>query len=451
MDFYDAFCANTLIKAYSCSLMPQKALFFYFEMLKDGFFPNSFSFPPLISACVKMGSVKMGQICHAHVVKNGVDSVLQVQNALVHFYACFGLMDVAREVFDEMSVRDMVTFNTLINGFVKAGEISVAHKLFDAMVEKNVVLWNIMITGYLKLGNPGNGLKLFRKMMEVGCRGNDVTIVNAITACSRSARLKEGKSVHGWLIRKRVKLTLFINTALIYMYSRCQRVDIAQLIFDELSIRNLVCWNAMILGNCIHGNALDGLSLFTEMIDDKRGKKRVLPDEITFIGVLCACAREGLLIQGRKLFSLMKDEFNIKPSFAHHWCMANLYAKVGLLQDAVEVLRDIELDEDALPESSLFAGLFTSVRFQGSTYVGEKIAKELIEQDPLNFSYYELLVNVYAASERWEEVTQTKDLMKSRGILKIPGCGLKNLEEVVHNTRVEEEWRSREDVLALLQ
>ncbi|GAA0154219.1 hypothetical protein LIER_12270 [Lithospermum erythrorhizon] len=64
MTYYDAFSVNTMIKAYSCSSMPQKALVFYFEMLKNEFFPNSFSFPPLISACVKMGSVEMGQICH---------------------------------------------------------------------------------------------------------------------------------------------------------------------------------------------------------------------------------------------------------------------------------------------------------------------------------------------------------------------------------------------------
>ncbi|GAA0154220.1 hypothetical protein LIER_12271 [Lithospermum erythrorhizon] len=287
------------------------------------------------------------------------------------------------------------------------------------MPDKNVVLWNIMITGYLKYGNPRNGLKLFRKMMEVGCRGNHVTMVNAITACSWSARLKQGKSVHAWLIRRHVNFT---NSGLL----------------ERNDSRELYPWNPLV-----------GLSLFTEMIADSREGKSILPDEITFIGVLCA--REGLLTQGRKFFSLMEDAFNMKANFAHHLCMANLYAKVGLLREAVGVLRDIKLDTDALPESSLFAGLFTSVHFQGNGNLGEKIAKELTEQDPLNFSYYALLVNVYAVSGRWEEVIQTKDLMKSMGILKVPGCSLKDLQEVVQNTKVEEEWQSREDVLALLQ
>ncbi|KAL3527244.1 hypothetical protein ACH5RR_011900 [Cinchona calisaya] len=111
-------------------------------------------------------------------------------------------MDCVRQVLVNMSVRDIVSWNTMTDSFAKLGELGMAHKLFDAMSERNVISWNIMMSGHLNLGNPGNALKLFRGMLKLGFRGNETTMVNMLTACGRSARLKEGKSVHGILFRE---------------------------------------------------------------------------------------------------------------------------------------------------------------------------------------------------------------------------------------------------------
>ncbi|KAK1379055.1 pentatricopeptide repeat-containing protein-like [Heracleum sosnowskyi] len=160
--------------------------------------------------------------------------------------------------------------------------------------------------------------------------GNDTTVVCVVTACGRSVILKEGKSVHGYLIRTFVRMSLIINTALIDMYSKCQRTDIARGVFERLPTRNLVCWNAMILGHCLSGNPRDGLKLFAQMhakikliesgIDDDNSielGEGVLPDEVTYIGVLYACLQEGLLPQGMNYFNQMSDVFGVKPNFAH--------------------------------------------------------------------------------------------------------------------------------------
>lgn len=457
IEFPSTFCVNTVIKAYACSSEPQEAVIFYFEMLKDGFLPNSFSFPSLLSACAKTGCLNLGQKCHGQIVKNGVDCVLPVQNSLVHFYGCCGLMDCVRQIFVNMSARDMVTWNTIIDSFAKVGDLGIAHKLFDAMPERNVISWNIMLTGYLNLGNPGNALKLFRDMLKLGFRGNETTMATVLTACGRSVRLKEGKSVHGTLFREFGNLNLIINTSLIDMYSRCGRLEAAQLIFDRMPLKNLVSWNAMILGHCVHGNPKDGLNLYDEMISGysrlEDGKLHmsnkmkqcdhdgILPDEVTFIGVLLACAREEWLAEGSKYFRQMTDMFGVEPSFAHHWCMANILDRVGKRKEAIELLRDIPVGKDASPEMSLWAGLFSSCRFEGDVLLGEQLAKDLIEQDPRNFSYFELLVNVYAVAGKWEEVSKTKAMMKENGISRIPKCSLEDLTGIVHKMEVGDKWQ----------
>lgn len=462
IDSPDTVCVNAVIKAYSISSVAHQALVFYFETLRNGFMCNSFTFPPLFSCCRKMGCVEYGEKFHGQAIKNGVDNVLDVQNSMVHMYGCCGVVEYAEKVFGEMSKRDLVSWNSIIDAYAKLGHLVLAHRLFDAMPERNAVSWNIMMGGYLKGGNPGCALKLFREMANAGLRGGETTMVSVLTACCRSARLKEGRSIHGVLIRTFLKSSLILDTALIDMYSKCERVDVARVVYDRMTKRNLVCWNAMILGHCIHGNAEDGLKLFEEMVDGIRsedgeinldkGIKRIegqglIPDEITFIGVLCACAREGLLAEGRSYYSQMINTFHIKPNFAHYWCMANLFAGVGLVQEAEEILRSMpEEDEDLSWESSFWAGLLSSCRFQGDVFLGERIATYLIESEPQNISYYRLLLNVYAVAGRWEDVARVKEMVKERGIKQMPGCNLADLKEIVHEFKLGEKWQQGMEV-----
>ncbi|KAE8010662.1 hypothetical protein FH972_007013 [Carpinus fangiana] len=463
----DRLCINTVIKAYSNSRVPFQAVVFYFEWLKNGFLPNSYTFVPLVGSCAKMGCVKSGQKCHGQAVKNGVDCVLPVQNSLIHMYGCSGEIDLASKVFVKMSKRDLVSWNSIIDSYARLGSLGLAHNLFDVMPERNVVSWNIMINGYLKGGNPGCGLKLFREMVKLGLRGSDTTVVSMLTACGRSARLKEGRSVHGFLIRMFLRSNIVIDTALIDMYSRCKRVDIARRVFERRANRNLVCWNALILGHCLHGNPDDGLTLFGEMLGRTKskhgetnlgkslrpdeGQERIIPDEITYVGVLCACARSGLLTEGRNYFTQMINVFCLKPNFAHYWCMANLYAAVGLIQQAEEILRNMPEDDDNKTSESLFwANLLGSCRFQGDVSLGEQIAKSLIDMEPQKPSYYQLLLNVYAVGGRWEDVARIREMMKDRKVGRMPGCNLIDLKEIVHKLKVGDNLREGMEEVSML-
>ncbi|KAM6591328.1 hypothetical protein CsatA_013933 [Cannabis sativa] len=456
IDFPGTFCINTVLKAYSLGLSPSQALIFYFEWLGEGFCPNGHTFVPLIGSCAKMGCIETGGKCHGQVVKNGVDTVLQVRNSLIHMYGCCERVELAYKVFDEMTTRDLVSWNSLVDGYARHGYMDVAHKLFDAMPERNVASWNVITSGYLKSGIPGCVLKLYRQLVKTGMRGNNTTMVNVLTACGRSARLKEGRSVHGFLIRTAfLKSSIFIDTALIDMYSKCQRVKVASRVFDSMPEKNLVCWNAMILGHCIQGNPEDGIKLFHRMVGKGRlqdregncikseriakGRGNILPDAVTFIGVLCACARARLLEEGRGYFEEMTNFFRIKPNFAHYWCLANIFVGVGLVKPAEEIIRNIPhhiVDESQ--DSLIWANLLSSCRFEGDFWFGEQIAKSGIDREPHNLSYYRLLLNVYATAGRWEEVARVKEMLKEKIVGSMPGCNLIDLKEIVHNPRGEE-------------
>ncbi|XP_057756741.1 pentatricopeptide repeat-containing protein At3g51320-like [Arachis stenosperma] len=452
----DTFCVNTMIQAYSNSHVPHQALAFLFNSLQSGFFPNSYTFVPLIGSCAKMGCLQSGRKCHSQALKNGVDGVLPVQNSLIHMYGCCGDVGVARVVFDTMLSRDLVSWNSIIDGYVTVGELNAAYALFDEMPERNLITWNVMIAGHLKARNPGFALKLFREMGRLGLKGNARTMVSVITACGRSARLKEGRSVHASIIRTLARLSLIIDTALIDMYCKCKRVDVAHVVFERMANRNLVSWNAMILGHCIRGNPEDGLNLFDLMVGmekmkhevelDKiisadRSLARLSPDEVTFIGILCACARAEKLTAGRFYFKQMTDVFNVKPNFAHFWCMANLLANVGLVDEAEEFLRNIiKFDGDMSYESLLWANLLGFCHFKRDVDLGERIAKLMIDLDPKNLACYQFLLVIYVVADQRENVSMVKKLAKDRlGV--IPGSTLVDLKNIVHNFKVSNRWR----------
>lgn len=161
-------------------------------------------------------------------------------------------------------------------------------------------------------------------------------------------------------------------------------------------------------------------------------KEDACPDEVTFIGVLCACVRAGLLSEGKKYFDQMTSMYNITPKFAHYWCMANLYGSVGLIHEAEEVLKSMPEESESLVWSSLLG----SCRFRGDVELGERIAKRLIELEPYNHSRYALLWNVYAVAGQWEDVAKVKRMMIERGLRTTHSSSLVNLNEIVHEFKV---------------
>ncbi|KAG0497880.1 hypothetical protein HPP92_002571 [Vanilla planifolia] len=429
----DAFSVNVVLKALSCSPSPRRTLPFFFRMVAVGFSPNVFTFPPIAAAAARSPDLTDGEISHAQALKRGAAlASIHVTNAFITMYAACGLACGARALFDQMPLRDIISWNAIIDGYAKVGDIASARELFEVMPERNVVSWNAMINGYLKGRRPQYGLKLFREMMQCGYRPSITTMVSMATACGRLGAIKDGRSVHGYSIRAFNDHNLFLETAMLDMYCRCRKVEVARRIFEGITEKNLVCWNAMIRGHCIHGSPMDGIDLYEHLVSGGENLTRISPDEVTFIAVLCGCARAKLLTEGKKYFNEMTSIYKLKPTFAHYWCMANIYGSLGFINDAVKVL--LSMPEET--ESLIWSGLLGLCRFHGDLELGERIAKRLIELEPSNGSPYTLLQNIYVAAYRWEDAHIVKAMAKERGIRLKPGHRLVDLNEIVHNFKV---------------
>lgn len=142
----------------------------------------------------------------------------------------------------------------------------------------------------------------------------------------------------------------------------------------------------------------------------------------------------------------MVNTYGIRPSFAHYWCMANLYAGLGLAEEAEELLRSMPEETECL----VWGSMLWQCRFHQDIAPGEQIAQRLLELEPFDSSRYALLWNVYVAAGRWEDAGKVTEMMKQRGVTAVPGRSLADLNEIVHNFKVGDSSRPEMEGIRVL-
>lgn len=315
----------------------------------------------------------------------------------------------------------------MVNSYLKAGLIDSARSLFDEMPERNVVSWSSMINGCVKCGEYKEALSLFREMqmMKINyVKPNEFTMSAVLSACGRLGALEHGKWAHAYIDKCGVEIDVVLGTALIDMYAKCGGIEEARKVFSKLgSNKDVMAWSAMISGLAMHGHGKECFRSFHDMISDG-----LMPNAVTFLGILCACVHAGLVSEGKEYFRRMKEEFAISPLIQHYGCMVDLYGRAGLINEAWSVINSMPMEPDVL----IWGALLSGSRMHGNIETCEIALKKLIDLDPNNSSAYVLLSNVYAKMGKWSDVRFMRDIMERRRIKKVPGCSLVEVGGVLH-------------------
>ncbi|KAL5556860.1 hypothetical protein UlMin_039096 [Ulmus minor] len=415
----NVFFWTSIIHGHAQSGLRDQALWYYTQMLGEGVEPNCFTF----SAILKICPLGPGKLLHCQAIKFGFDSDLYVRTGLVDVYARAGDVGSAQQLFDTMPERSLVSLTAMLTCYAKYGKIEEARALFDGMVNRDVVCWNVMIDGYTQHGMVNEALLLFRKMLAARVKPNEVTLISVLSSCGQLGALESGRWLHGFIENNGIRLNVHVGTALIDMYCKCGSVEDARLVFDKINNKDVVVWNSMIVGYAMHGFGEDALQLFDEL--SRIGYK---PTDITFIGVLSACAYSGLVSEGREIFNSMKEVYKIEPKIEHYGCMVNLLSRAGHLLEAYELVKNMKID----PDPVLWGTLLGACKLHRNITLGEEIAEFLVSRNLANSGTYILLSNIYAAAGNWEGVAKVRTLMKDSGIQKEPGCSSIEVKNKVH-------------------
>jgi pentatricopeptide repeat protein len=376
------------------------------------------------SAAGSPASRFLGSHVHALAVKAGAAGDLYVRNALVHFYGVCGDVEAMRRVFDELPfVRDVVTWNAVLAGYVRAGMMADAREVFDGMAVRDEVSWSTVVGGYVKEGELEEALGVFKNMVVQGVKVNEAAIVTALSAAAQLGLLEQGKIVHQVVQRTGMPVSVNVGAALVDMYSKCGSVVTAREVFDAMPRRDVFAWNSMICGLAAHGLGHDAVELFEKFVAEG-----FCPTSITFVGVLNACSRTGLVDKGRWYFRLMSDKYGIESEMEHYGCMVDLLSRAGLVQEATDLIEGMHI----APDPVLWGMILSACKRHGLVDLGITVGNKLIELEPAHDGHYVLLASIYASAKKWDEVRKVRKLMSSRGTSKSAGWSLMEAHGIVH-------------------
>lgn len=253
-------------------------------------------------------------------------------------------MNFGRNLFDKMPVRSVVSWTALLSGLLACGEMEEARRVFKRMPVRNVVSWTAMIDGCARTGRPAEAFELFWRMLEENVRPNEFTLVALLIACTELGSLSLGRWVHDFArVNGGLNGGVYVGTALIDMYSNCGSLEDAVKIFDQMPMRSVATWNSMITSLGMHGHGREAIALFKEM-----EQQNVKPDEITLIGVLCACVRDQMFKKGLRFFRYITRKYALEPHIEHYRCLVELFEC-----SEVESIKHLVLELDAMEQDML--------------------------------------------------------------------------------------------------
>ncbi|XP_022854451.1 putative pentatricopeptide repeat-containing protein At1g03510 [Olea europaea var. sylvestris] len=375
---------------------------------------DPFIFPLALKSCAFLHCPLLGASIHSLTLKSSFITNPFVACGLVDMYGKCVSISSARQLFDEMCVRNVVVWNSMISLYTHSKNMQNALQLFEAMDElPNASTFNTIIMGWLEIeGKLFDALAFYRKMWEMSLKPNLITLLALLRACVGIAALDLIKEIHGYSIRNDVDAQPHFRSGLVEAYGRCGCLDKAHLVFESIGEKDVVAWSSLISAYALHGMANKALEIFEQM-----AMSNVKPDEITFLGVLKACSHSGLANESRMHFSRMHSYYGIEPNGDHYACLVDVLSRAGRLYEAYEVLKGTKIKATA----KAWGALLGACRTYGEVELAEVAGRALFEIEPENPANYVLLARIYASKEKYEEAEKVTREMKERGVKAVPG------------------------------
>ncbi|XP_030529547.1 pentatricopeptide repeat-containing protein At3g20730 [Rhodamnia argentea] len=464
----------------------EDALTTFVEMRREGVKANQFTYGSVLRACTSSRCFNAGVQVQGCVEKGRLVGNLFVQSALIDFHS-------------------------------KCGQMEDADRLFERMTDRDIVSWNTMIGGYAVHGLVANSFQLFCLMMREGMAPDCFTLGSVLQACAAGGALLQVSQVHKFIVEWGFLYYKDLTGSLIDAYAKCGSVQTAHHLYRSMSEKDLISYTALVNAYARKGKyGNDFLDILKEL-----ACMQLEVDDITLCSILHICADIASLILGRQIHVLVlkrlaskdvaignalvdmygkcgeiKDathafvEMQVKnviswtsliAAYGRHgfgdeavalyrqmenkglkpndvtflsllfacshsgltgdgWhCFTNMISKYGIVPRAEHFsclvdlsARSGQLEEaykmiqemDIKPNASLWASIVGACRIYGNTSLGKIAARHLVSLYPKNCTNYVLLASVYAETGAWECAQDTWSCMDKMGLKKDPGYSL---------------------------
>ncbi|KAK8547666.1 hypothetical protein V6N13_009069 [Hibiscus sabdariffa] len=170
-----------------------------------GLKPGFNTYLAVMQALYGIGKCTEGDRYFNQMTKDGLLSTVISYNMVIDCLCKAGMMDKARNTFNEMCLResgfdpDIFTFSSLIDGLCRARMIDDAFDCFSEMFQWNVtpndVTYNILIRSLCMIGDVARAMKLVRKMQAAGVSADVFSFNALIQSFCRMKKIEKAKKL----------------------------------------------------------------------------------------------------------------------------------------------------------------------------------------------------------------------------------------------------------------
>ncbi|XP_077218599.1 tetratricopeptide repeat (TPR)-like superfamily protein [Tasmannia lanceolata] len=530
---------NSLISMYSkCGQFSESAKVFELMRIKDTITWNS-----MIWGCLRIGELRKG-FGFFQRMRNSTISQFDQATLTTILSACnnsdllYMIRMIHSLVISSGFELGISVGNALISAYSKCECLYSARQVFDEMPQRNVVTWTAVISGLAQSQFCRESLVLFSRMRHY-VDANSMTYSSVLLACSGIRALKEGTQIHGLVLKSGVQCDLCIESALMDMYCKCNMMEDAYLIFESSEELDEVSMTVILVGLAQNGLEEESLELFIKImrggieIDEnmvsavlgvfgvitslglgkqihslvikkqlhsnqyvgnglinmyskcgefgesikvfgKMAKRNSVswnsmiagfarhghglealqfyekmkvegaePTDVTFLSLLHACSHAGAVENGMELLESMSKDHGIKPRMEHYACVVDMLGRAGQLNKAKSFIEGLEMEPGVL----VWQALLGASSICGNSEMGEYAAHRLLRVAPECSSAYVLMANIYSSQGRWEERAMHIKKMKEMGVRKETGMSWIEVEKQIHSFVVEDRAHPQAEII----
>ncbi|XP_010526990.1 PREDICTED: pentatricopeptide repeat-containing protein At2g13600 isoform X2 [Tarenaya hassleriana] len=308
-----------------------------------------------------------------------------------------------RRVFDEMSVRNIYSWNSVLTALTKSGFLDEAERMFWSMPDHDQCTWNSMVAGFAQHNSFEEALHYFALMHKKDFVLNEYTFGSGLSACAGLMDMKKGTQIHALIAKSPGLSDVYIGSALVDMYSKCGSTGSAQLVFDEMSDRNVVSWNNLITCYEQNGPAMEALKVFLMML-----KSEFEPDEVTLTSVVSACASMSALKVGQEIHGRAIKNDKLRDDLVLSNAFVDMYAKCRRINEARYIFDRIPT-KNIVSETSMVSGYAKTA----STKAARLMFTEMIERNVISWN---ALIAGYTQNGENEEAINLFRILKRESV-----------------------------------
>ncbi|KAI5055285.1 hypothetical protein GOP47_0030430 [Adiantum capillus-veneris] len=339
--------ATVMIAAYVREKQFKEALMLFRYIQKTGIEVDGFLLSTTLGACCGQEELEEGRWIHCLAIQGGYVSDIVIETALIIMYGNCGCSDGAETVFQKS-------------------------------VSRSVVLFTSLITAYVQLEHSEKALQIFWQMQHRGIDVNEVTFVSILGACADGPYLEYGQMLYHLIINHGSESDLVVGSAIVNMFGKCGCPEDAHNVFDKLSKRNVVTWNALITSYVQLGDGNMALKLYRQLLSEN-----LRPSEITYVYALAACGILSYLEEGKSIhISITKSGLESHEKVAN--ALVSMYGKSGGLMEALAIFNKLP-EQDVVSWNSLVSAYTYHGRHKEALDFFEQMQKGGVKPDGVTF------------------------------------------------------------------